>query len=148
MVRMLSLHLPSMDLIDRDFVIVLGETLAIEVAQFSIKVLILLPGSFRTRIITDEFFEDNKISDYDTMRKLAADRYAKIVGTQPGDPAKAMEILVDVVRGEGVAEGKTWPLYLPLGRDAEESIQGKSEKITSILEEWRDVIRSTDFDKE
>lgn len=124
----------------------MGETLAIEVAQFSIKVLIVLPGSFRTKIITGEFFEGNRIADYDGIRKSAADIIGRVPGNQPGDPVKAMEILVDVVRGEGVAEGKAWPLYLPLGRDSEEAIRGKSKKLTGILDEWQDVIRSTGFE--
>ena len=35
-----------------------------------------------------------------------------------GDPDKAMEAVVDVVKGQGVANGKPWPFYLFLGEEA------------------------------
>ena len=63
------------------------------------------------------------------------------------DPAKAMALLVDVVRGEGKAEGKEWPLYLPMGKAAEEAIRGKAEKMTRVLDEWGEIIRNLDFDE-
>lgn len=118
-------------------------------AQFSIKILIVEPGSFRTEgIMSEPVYEGNPIPDYDEYRKKVKQMYESIPGTQPGDPEKAMEILVDVVRGEGVAEGKSLPLYLPLGPDAEEAIRGKTIVMNEVLEEWKDVIRSTDLGKE
>ncbi len=65
-----------------------------------------------------------------------------------GDPAKAMELLVDVVRGEGKAKGKAWPLYLPLGWATDDAIQAKTKTILGVLDEWRDIIRDLDYDKE
>ncbi|KZP16092.1 NAD(P)-binding protein [Athelia psychrophila] len=124
----------------------LGETLAVEVAQFGIKVLIVLPGAFRTNISNGQVYQGNKIPDYDRMRNGIEAMGGRIRGNQPGDPAKAVEIVVDVVRGEGVAQGKEWPLYLPLGPDAETAFRGKSQTITKIVDEWGDVIRSTNFD--
>lgn len=127
---------------------VLGETLAIEVAQFSIKVLIVLPGAFRTEgRVGQDIFQGNKIADYNELRELVGEKIRNPPDTG-GDPKKAMEILVDVVRGEGVAEGKAWPLYLPLGRDAEQAILDKTETVGEVLKEWKDVICSTDFEKE
>ncbi|KAL6303620.1 hypothetical protein BKA93DRAFT_750365 [Sparassis latifolia] len=64
--------------------------------------------------------------------------------TQPGDPAKGAEILVDLVRGEGVAKGREIPSSnwsrpgLLLGREA-----GLQEH---TLEEWQEVTRSTDVE--
>lgn len=127
-------------------ILALGETLAVEVAQFGIKVLIVLPGAFRTNISNGQVYQGNKIPDYDRMRNGIEAMGGRIRGNQPGDPAKAVEIVVDVVRGEGVAQGKEWPLYLPLGPDAETAFRGKSQTITKIVDEWGDVIRSTNFD--
>ena len=64
-----------------------------------------------------------------------------------GDPSKAMELLVDVVRGEGKARGKAWPLYLPLGSTAEEAVRGKAETMLGVLEEWGEIIRDLDLDE-
>jgi len=76
------------------------------------------------------------------MRLDLVENWGAVSGKQPGDPNKAMEIVVDVVRGEGVAAGKPWPLYLVLGEDAEEAIRTKCKKMLDHLDEWRDVVRS------
>jgi hypothetical protein len=41
------------------------------------------------------------LEEYAPLRSQAQQRYASIGGTEPGDPAKAMEALVDYVRREG-----------------------------------------------
>jgi len=58
------------------------------------------------------------------------------------DPDKAMEAVVDVVKGEGKAKGRPWPLYLALGDDADEGIRQKSTTLLRHVDEWRDVIKS------
>ncbi len=62
-----------------------------------------------------------------------------------GDPQKAMEVVVDVVRGEGVAKGREWPTYLILGEDAEVDIRNKIGKVAKALDDWQDVIRSVNL---
>ena len=59
-----------------------------------------------------------------------------------------MDILADVVRGEGKAEGKPWPLYLPLGKEAEDAILEKSEKLGKVLDDWGKIIRDTRLDNQ
>lgn len=117
-------------------------------AQFSIKVLIVEPGSFRTENIMSEPFYNGNITDYDTLRQKSESIYDTVPGNQPGDPMKAMEIVADVVRGEGVAAGKTTPLYLPLGRDSEDAIRDKARAMIDTLNEWQDVIRSTNMQQQ
>jgi len=80
------------------------------------------------------------------MRKMATESFAAIAGTQKGDPVKAMEAVVDVVRGEGKAEGRPWPLYLALGDDADECIRQKSARLLQHVDEWGDVIKSVSFE--
>ncbi len=68
-----------------------------------------------------------------------------ISGKQLGNPEKGAEVIVDVIRGEGVAAGKKIPPYVALGSDTyriENDILDSSKK---ILEEWKDVAYSTDF---
>lgn len=64
---------------------------------------------------------------------------------QPGDPVKLVETILDLVRQEGIAEGKDIPLRMPLGVDVFDDMKAKCEETLSLLDEWRDVIRSTDF---
>jgi NAD(P)-dependent dehydrogenase (short-subunit alcohol dehydrogenase family) len=125
----------------------LGETLAVELAPFGIKVLIVEPGAFRTEgIYGQTYFTANPIPENDAMRAASMKVYASTGGTQNGDPDKAMEAVVDVVRGEGVAEGRPWPLYLALGDDAEEGIREKCAKLLQHLNDWGDVTRSMRFE--
>ena len=58
-----------------------------------------------------------------------------------GDPAKGMDALVDVVRGEGRAadrEGRM-PLWLFLGSGAVPDALARAEKLRGVAEEWRKV---------
>ena len=94
----------------------MGETLAVELATLNIRVLIVEPGSFRTEgIYTNPFDVSNPIPDYEEQRADSLMTYNALDGKQPGDPVKAMNAVVDVVRGEGVAAGREWPLWC-LGR--------------------------------
>lgn len=86
------------------------------------------------------------ITDYDEMRNRAIAMYENANGTLTGDPAKAMELLVDVVKGEGKAAGRPWPLYLPMGAPADVSIRGKCTQMVSVMDEWKDVTVDLDFD--
>jgi hypothetical protein len=64
-------------------------------------------------------------------------------GCQPGDPQKAVDVITDVVRGEGCAAGKQWPSVLVLGEDAEKGIRVKCLQVLEHLDdtEWRDIGR-------
>ncbi|KAF7377598.1 UBR-type domain-containing protein [Mycena sanguinolenta] len=77
----------------------LSEALTVEVAPHGVRVLLVEPGAFRTKIAATPFFQQNDIADYDEMRRVGVARFGSLTGTEPGDPAKAMEVVVDVVRG-------------------------------------------------
>lgn len=64
---------------------------------------------------------------------------------QPGDPVRLVEIILDLVRKEGVAEGRVVPLRIPLGVDVFDDMKAKCKETLTLLEDWKDVIRSTDF---
>ena len=117
-----------------------------ELFHFHIRVLLVEPGAFRTEgIYSQPYFDLNPIEDYDSLRNSAMTRFASIPGREPGDPDKAVEAIVDVVRGEGVAKGRPWPDYLFLGDDAEAAVRAKCSKFLNILDEWADVTRNVSF---
>ncbi|KAI4260723.1 MAG: hypothetical protein LQ352_000115 [Teloschistes flavicans] len=125
----------------------LVECLADELAPFNIRTLLVEAGMFRT----DLFAEGNRkseppaIEDYASIHKKQAQGVAAIHGKQAGDPKKAVERILDVVRGEGVAEGRSMPKRLPLGKDTLGIIRTKCEETLKLCEEWEGVATSTDF---
>ena len=126
-----------------------GEALSTEIAQFGLRVLLVQPGAHRTDVITSAYANillETKIPDYEEMREKGFARYANQNGKQPGDALKAMQAVVDVVRGEGKAAGKEWPLWLVLGNDAEDDLRVHCEQRLKNLEEWLDITRSTTVD--
>ncbi len=67
---------------------------------------------------------------------------------QAGDPAKAADAIIDVVRGEGLGvktkqEGGTgWPFILTLGEDGDRDVRQKCELVVKTLDEWKEVAMS------
>lgn len=122
----------------------LGECLAAELKQFDIRVLIVAPGVFLTEgIYRHPVFKDNMIQDYNGLRENN-ERWINGIkgGDSTADPSKAMDVLVDVVRGEGVANGRDMPLYLVLGEDAAQDLRNTGANMSRVLDEWEDVTRS------
>ena len=125
----------------------IAETMAIELEPFGIRMLIVEPGSFRTEgIYRNEFGRSNPIADYDDMREPAAKVFTAPAGKQAGDPVKAMKALVEVVCEEGRARDKAWPLYLVLGKDAEQDVRDKCARMIRHLDEWNEIVRNVDLD--
>jgi len=125
----------------------LAETLTVELSPFNIRVLLVAPGAFRTEgIYGQKYHVEKPISAYDQMRDASQKMFQAVPGTQKGDPDKAMEVVVDVVRGEGIAKERPWPGFLVLGEDAERELVAKCNKVLQLVEEWGDVSRSVLFD--
>lgn len=80
------------------------------------------------------------------MRKESAALVAAADGSQPGDPVKGMNLIVDAVRGEGVCAGKTLPLRLPIGPDAIETMRADCEGKLRICSEWEDIMSATNLE--
>ena len=68
-------------------------------------------------------------------------------GKQPGDPKKGVQVIIDVVHGEGAAAEKEFPTVVALGSDCYSVVKAVSEKTLARLEEWKEVSFSTDFPK-
>ena len=145
---MVSRHLCLVTSVIRTVSPALAETFAVELAPFKISVLLVAPGSFATEgIYSQGFSTPNAIAAYDAMREATKLRILSLPGSEKGDPDKAMEAVVDVVKGQGVANGKPWPFYLVLGEDANIDVGIKCRKVLGALDEWKDVTQSMNFDE-
>ena len=69
-------------------------------------------------------------------------------GKQPGDPKKAVEVMLDFVRGEGVAVGKPAPVVIGLGSDTYSIVKSVLEAKIQQLEEYKEIMYSTDLPKD
>jgi len=139
----------------------MGEVMALELAPFNIRVLTLIPGGYHTDSTTGNPTLKNPgnsypgyvdIDDYAPHRARMQNYLDTFPGSQPGDPKLLAEVIVDVIRGEGVmktADGslRKWPERLVMGSDAERDIRGKMESYSNTMTEWKDVLSSTDLKK-
>ncbi|KAF3020914.1 hypothetical protein E8E14_001699 [Neopestalotiopsis sp. 37M] len=124
------------------------ECLAQELALFApgIKVLIVEPGYFRTRAFANINHVPPRNALYAEFNATVRSVEAGIVGNEPGNAEKAVEIMIDLVRGTGVAAGgKQIPLRVPLGTDGWSRIKAKCENTLQICNDWEEVAKSTDF---
>ena len=68
-------------------------------------------------------------------------------GKQPGNPAIAVELLVDLAHGTGNIKGKEFPTAINLGSDSYSVAKKASQDALARLEEWKEVSYSTDFEQ-
>lgn len=117
-----------------------SEVLNNEVKPFGVKVTIIEPGAFRTdwggsSMAIAPVGEDYESTVGEINRyRLAAD------GKQPGDPAKAAKVIVDIAT---LAEP---PLRLLLGKDALEHADRASRSRAEEAVRWAEVSSSTDYE--
>lgn len=117
-----------------------SEALAAELAPFGIRVTIVQPGPFRTDFAGRSLTYATPIDDYrDTPAGSFRDLLAGQHGTQPGDPVRAAEVIMQVV------EGPPMPLRLPMGHAAVTRIRAKLEQQLADLEACAELSLSTDF---
>ncbi|ORX95868.1 hypothetical protein BCR34DRAFT_498167 [Clohesyomyces aquaticus] len=123
------------------------EALHLETEPLGIRTLLIEPGRFRTKLLSTGNMVPrySKIPDYEQASKDFFAGLAQEDMNQPGDTSKGVGIIVDLVRKEGVAQGRTVPWRLPLGTDCYETIKGKCEETLEVLAEWEKVITSTDY---
>ena len=86
----------------------------------------------------------------EAYKGTAADEIAKrmrgVGGKQPGDPAKAGKIIVDVVTGRGSGKDVDGLLRLPLGKDAVQRAYAKIDGFRANVEKVRHTSESAVFD--
>lgn len=119
----------------------ISEALGKEVKDLGIHVTAIEPGSFRTDWAGRSMVRvERAIADYDPVFEPWRQRRQGYNGKQPGNPAKAAQVLLQLV------EAKNPPAHLLLGSDAVKLVGEKLATLQNELAEWRDVSLSTDFD--
>ena len=118
--------------------------------MFGIRCIIFEPGYFRTKAWSPESIKHDtlRIPDYAKLNKASLAYEAAAYGNVPGDPKKAVERMIDVVKGQGFAKGMAMPLRLTLGRDGLQVVRDKCEETLKTCEAWEELIMSTDVDIE
>ena len=107
---------------------------------------VVIPGSFRTGALSQPITMHKHIPAYDQLREAGLARFDSISGSEKGDPAKAMELLVDTVRGEGQAYGREWPMWLFMGQDVYRDVRNKCARVLHTLDDWEDASTNLEFD--
>lgn len=116
-----------------------SESLALEMALIGVHVTILEPGGFRTDFAGASSSLREGRADYDAVVGATARRQRDYNGRQPGDPARAAQVIL------AVAAMDAPPLRLALGSDAVASIGAADTARMAELERWRSLSISTDF---
>ena len=117
----------------------MSEALAAEVAPLGLRVLIVEPGAFRTRLIGSAVRSMPAMDAYrDTVGPTRA-YAAQSEGKQPGDPAKAARAIIDTVNAGSPN------LRLPLGADAVQSIRGKLSQVATDVDDTEAMASATAF---
>ena len=125
-----------------------SESLADEVKSFGIKILICEPGGFLTQSIKNvKIIKGHEIQDYDDVRAEVQAPRQGLAKTFVGDARKGMKVLVDIVRGDGEASDRPWPLYLFLGDKAHDSVRDQAERTLKVAEEWKDISYDLNVDE-
>ncbi|KAF9461445.1 hypothetical protein BDZ94DRAFT_1167682 [Collybia nuda] len=125
----------------------ISETLHAEISPLGLRSICFDFGYFRTSFLTSDHRAPvvSRIPDYKPIVEKSEAALQAYNGKQPGDPLKGVEVMLDVVRGEGVAVGKSFPISLSLGSDCFGVVKASSEATLARLHEWEEVTKSTDF---
>ncbi|MCJ1393708.1 hypothetical protein MMC18_006584 [Xylographa bjoerkii] len=79
-----------------------------ELATLNVSTLLVEPSNFRTDIMGLTRMQTNRttIADYAALSDKILQGCEGKSGSQPGDPRKGVERIIDVVKGDGMAKGK------------------------------------------
>lgn len=131
----------------------LAESLSDELSPFKIRATVVEPGYFRTGFLNPgsrvrtktqlPAYDDESTPTGKTRRALEVTD-----GKQLGDVKKGCKVVVDVLTGTGVGEGRELPVRIGLGSDCDAFIRDKCERTLRWLDEWKEVTVSTDHNNE
>ncbi len=111
-----------------------------ELTPLGIRVMVVEPGAFRTEFAGRSLTESKVvIHDYDDTagkRRLGRDHTH---GTQPGDPAKAAELIIEAITSPEP------PTHLLLGTDAVRFAQKVLSRRLDECNQWADFSARSDF---
>jgi NAD(P)-dependent dehydrogenase (short-subunit alcohol dehydrogenase family) len=111
----------------------MSEALALEVAPFGIKVLIVEPGAFRTDFGAEALRNMPVMPAYKDSLAGIRGVLDRMHGSQPGDPVKAARAVALAL------ESDTTPLRLQLGADSIGAVRAHAEQLLKDLGKWERV---------
>ncbi|KAK3988978.1 hypothetical protein QBC44DRAFT_328523 [Cladorrhinum sp. PSN332] len=122
-----------------------AEGLQKEIGPLGLRSVIFEPGGFESRLAEgregDPFGAPPQIEDYVPL-------FGKIFGGNalahgvPGDITKLPNAVIDVVKGEGLAKGRPFPLRVLLGSDTLDAVRQKLDEQSQLIHTWEDVTLS------
>lgn len=126
----------------------LSESLAREVTDFNIRVLLVEAGAFRTRFLQSKAVPKKELTSayIDSTVGNTLKYFDALDGTQRGDAVKASSRIIDVVTKTGIAAGldKEY-LWLPIGPDCIERLDRKIENMKLNVDALRTIGSGTDL---
>src|SRR6185503_6419631 len=101
------------------------ESLTPEIASFGIRTMLVEPGFFRTKLLTEEStkYPEPSIDDYAETTRQTVAAWKQMSGLQGGDPAKLAKALVQLA-----SESEPPPRW-PAGADAVETFEKKAREL-------------------
>ena len=119
-----------------------SESLGAEVKPFGIKVTIVSPGYFRTQFLAGSLgLPAHEIDAYKLVRDSQNVHQQSINNNQPGDPAKAALVMIEVT------EQQNPPMHLFLGKDAYQFADAKIKAVQEDMAAVKELATSTDIDQ-
>ena len=139
-----------------------------EVGPIGIKTLTLNVGGFRSQVNTVQKRHWPSTEHNKELMGFIDQALDYVTNNPLGDPEKIANVIVDLVKGEGVGEGKELsakfpgatdslvseydsfgpndiPMSLPLGSDSIDILRARCEMTLRVLKQWEGVIKSTDY---
>ena len=146
-----------------------ADGLAREVGAFGVKVLTIDAGGFGFNLTDNAASHRPQSVHYEWLLDLVQQGFDWLKQNDTGDTSQLANLIVDLVKGEGVAEGKKiparfpkaphdvfeeWmnpapndiPATLPAGSDAIEVIKARCEGMLRLIDQWEGAIKSIDVE--
>ena len=119
----------------------LMEALKLEVAPLGIGVVLIEPGGFRTDALDASSLSTAAriIDDYDGTAGQTRRTVLQANHAQPGDPAKAAAVIVDLGGRNDLPE------RIQLGQDCFDLVTAKLARVTEQQQAWREISTGTAF---
>ncbi|GKZ39496.1 hypothetical protein AbraIFM66950_000420 [Aspergillus brasiliensis] len=125
----------------------LSDSLASELGEFGIRVLVVQPGGFRTGFLSAYVKPAAGLNPAYEGKALgqAMQRYDTADGTQRGDPEKAAARIFDAVEQQGLCAEEASYLRMPLGSDCYAVLRAKVDALKENMDGMEEIAHSTDY---